>query len=995
MKSVFSAARFFYTTLFFAVLSTFVCAQRGAVLYNRENGLVSNTVNDLVFDQDGFLWLATDHGLTRFDGQRFQNVPFNGEFSEFANERMTTLCYDGKDGLWVGTAGHGIVFIHTRLFAPVQQLGITQKVKDAGGAITDIAIINGNLVVAAAYRGIQVFQLNNQKVLNFKSSNNQRLLQQSTIHAVVIDEVNSEYVWGLATNQLFRLNTNSKEVLVFPFTVASDFSTPTDVSFLNAIQDSKGNFYIGTSSGSLCYFDQYQGIFKLFDPKLAIASPMSDLEWRDERFAYVGFHQQEVQLFDTRTKTFIAYKDEERTVKSPQCIAKKGTRLAIGTSGLGFYLQDEAKIYGTRMAIPTVANYYVPSNGAFTVGVHQGNVWLFQQELFELNQPKRIKKATNSIVFGNYGNDQLIALDNGRLGSISSNGYSETHHSPIKEVVSCIGASDEFLVCSDSKTLIVEANWKSDKVQVKKIPLSAFSGLVKGQLQGLYVHLNHVFLWFSEGLIIVDLTTGRCIPSQPKSFKKLMVNTCVVQQQKVYVGTANQGCFILDIQSLKNLKRYSTQTGLSSNDIREVSIDKTGDLWLRTPLSVECIQGKGGQLNTLEQLNGLESILAITHNAKGHFFWTTNACVYANRLLPIPQKEVPRPYVLKVYSINKPNPIYSQKIFSASENSVHFDFGVLDFSSGQNNVVRFRLKGLDVNWRNGIGQDGVSYFNLPGGDYVFELAIEENGRTTYTRYAISVASPFYAQWWFVVLTLLLVVGGIWLFIRVRLIRIRKTERLKAQFDAELREMEAKALRAQMNPHFLFNSLNSIRLFVMKNEIDTASNYIAKFSKLLRSILNHSRQDFISVFDEIATLKLYLEFERLRFDKGFDFDIAIDGQTVLDCQLPPMLVQPFVENAIWHGLMLRGDDQGVINLTFKREENRLEITVKDNGVGRVKSREIHAKNTLKEGSVGLQITKDRLKGLALKTGKATHLEIIDLYDDDQQALGTLVKLHIEL
>jgi hypothetical protein len=345
--------------------------------------------------------------------------------------------------------------------------------------------------------------------------------------------------------------------------------------------------------------------------------------------------------------------------------------------------------------------------------------------------------------------------------------------------------------------------------------------------------------------------------------------------------------------------------------------------------------------------------------------------------------------------LNNDNSPLNLKTFKASQNSIQFEFGVLDFGVIGENKVQYRLKGLDDTWRPGNNRDEVSYYNLPGGNYRFELKVIVGNRDFISGYSITVYDPFYKTWWFILFVTLFTVSGIWLYVRLRIKRIKTTERMKAQFSADLNEMESKALQAQMNPHFLFNSLNSIRLFILKNDVDSAANYIAKFSKLLRMILNYSRHDMITVYDEIQAMKLYLDFEKLRFDNGFDFDIEIDGQNVLDVQLPPLIVQPFIENAIWHGLMARSDSKGELHISFKIEEKGLHVTVEDNGVGREKAKENNSKRSLKEGSVGLQITKERLKGLSFRTGKRNEFEIVDLYDENNQPKGTLVNLYFEL
>lgn len=250
-------------------------------------------------------------------------------------------------------------------------------------------------------------------------------------------------------------------------------------------------------------------------------------------------------------------------------------------------------------------------------------------------------------------------------------------------------------------------------------------------------------------------------------------------------------------------------------------------------------------------------------------------------------------------------------------------------------------------------------------------------------------------WWlFGIIGVLLAIIG-WLVFRLNISRKAQTEQLKAEYNNQIIELESKALRAQMNPHFLFNSLNSIRLFVLKNEIESASNYIAKFSKLLRMILSNSRQEVITVYDEIQSLRLYLDFERLRFDHGFDFDIQIDGQEVLGCQIPPMLIQPFVENAIWHGLMPRMDDKGYIKISFEKTVEQLKISVLDNGVGRQHAKPNSMQKLVNEGSVGLKLTKERLQSLSLRTQLQNYFEINDLQDEQLNPSGTLITLYFEI
>jgi anti-sigma regulatory factor (Ser/Thr protein kinase) len=377
------------------------------------------------------------------------------------------------------------------------------------------------------------------------------------------------------------------------------------------------------------------------------------------------------------------------------------------------------------------------------------------------------------------------------------------------------------------------------------------------------------------------------------------------------------------------------------------------------------------------------------------YFLQKDSYIVSSLVDKLPVRKVAIPYILQIREMNGVKRFSTNKSkYSYNENNLVFEYGVEDFSNSENKRVNYRLLGLDSNWINGNQKNEALYHNLPSEKYVFQVQVVDGNESKMTSYSFKITKPFWRRWWFITLSLLAISFAIWYYMRTRIRRIQSTEQMKSEFSLQINELESKALRAQMNPHFLFNSLNSIRLFILKNEVDSAADYIAKFSKLLRMILNYSRQDMITVYDEIQSLKLYLEFERLRFDQDFDFDLQIDGQEVLDCQIPPMIIQPFIENAIWHGLMPRTTEGGKIRVSFQKQLSGLYVMVQDNGIGREKAKESNRKRSLKEGSVGLQITKDRLRSLTLRTKRLNEFEIEDLIDENGLGIGTLVTLYFE-
>ena len=249
--------------------------------------------------------------------------------------------------------------------------------------------------------------------------------------------------------------------------------------------------------------------------------------------------------------------------------------------------------------------------------------------------------------------------------------------------------------------------------------------------------------------------------------------------------------------------------------------------------------------------------------------------------------------------------------------------------------------------------------------------------------------------------ILLFLLGVFIF-RSLLLK-RKNERLRMVKDLEIlqlesekkqAELEMQALRAQMNPHFIFNCLSSINRFILKNESKIASNYLTRFSRLMRMVLNNSQKPLISLDDELEMLELYLEMERLRFKNSFDYGITflntVDSDNIF---IPPLLLQPFCENAIWHGLMNK-EGQGRLDIELSMENNILNCEIRDNGVGREKAEELKSKSAEKEKSMGLKITTERLALLNSEKGLHTFYKIEDLEDENGNTTGTKVNLRIK-
>jgi sensor histidine kinase YesM len=222
------------------------------------------------------------------------------------------------------------------------------------------------------------------------------------------------------------------------------------------------------------------------------------------------------------------------------------------------------------------------------------------------------------------------------------------------------------------------------------------------------------------------------------------------------------------------------------------------------------------------------------------------------------------------------------------------------------------------------------------------------------------------------------------------------QQLELNFEQQLAEIQMMALRAQMNPHFIFNCLNSIQLYTTSNDAAKASLYLNRFSQLIRLVLENSRSERVTLANELEALRLYLEMESMRFKDKLGFKIEIDTSLDTDLiEIPPLLLQPYVENAIWHGLMHKQEGGMVQVKVDPMPEDCLRITITDNGIGRAKAAELKSLSATRHKSFGMKVTGERISLINRLYQTHTRVQIHDLTDTAGKPAGTEVVLEIPI
>jgi LytS/YehU family sensor histidine kinase len=331
------------------------------------------------------------------------------------------------------------------------------------------------------------------------------------------------------------------------------------------------------------------------------------------------------------------------------------------------------------------------------------------------------------------------------------------------------------------------------------------------------------------------------------------------------------------------------------------------------------------------------------------------------------------------------------------DNNIHFEYAGISLRSRGEMKYEFRLTGLDSVWKT-TSENFLDYPTLPSGDYKLELrAINKFGvKSNLLTIPFSVEKLLTEETWFRLLMLFALLIALSALILLILRRTKKKEQERNEIRNRIAELEQLALKSQMNPHFIFNCLNSIQQFVLDKDVEGSNRFITGFSRLIRQTLDISAKREITLGEEITYLSTYLELERVRFEGKFNYEVCTgDGINKNDYYIPPMMLQPFAENSIRHGIRYRKDNNGKIVVRFEKSEMELICTIQDNGIGRKEALRLKSIRPIEYQSKGMSLIASRIEYFNRDSGPPISLSVEDLYDEHQNSTGTRVVMRFPL
>lgn len=467
----------------------------------------------------------------------------------------------------------------------------------------------------------------------------------------------------------------------------------------------------------------------------------------------------------------------------------------------------------------------------------------------------------------------------------------------------------------------------------------------------------------------------------------------------VYMGTYNGFSIIHPDLSITNILKGE---GLISSRIETMEVARDGSIWMTNNYSILKYVPATQKIYKIGGRQGLRNvnfvIMSSTQMASGKLaFGAFKGFVIIDPDEIQVESKPLQVFIFLTENMGKEWEILpgTKLTFSYRQQHLRFSFAVNDMMLADQVLYHYRLTSQDESTWSTPSLNSEVDFNLDPGKYIFE--VEAFDGHTWKAYAqpiqFTIRAPWWKQAWFLLLIASVVVFGVWFVFRSRIEKYKR----ELIITRQIAELESKALRAQMNPHFVFNSLNAIQECIVTGKIDEAYTYLSKFSRLLRMVLEHSDMSEVSLQAEMEVLTLYVSLEKLRFKDGmninFEIDEELDTEEIL---IPPMLIQPHIENAIWHGLRDQSGEKLLTIFIHEKIPGYLDVIITDNGIGREKAESIKKSKLGRQThqSKGSQMSGNRMTLLKNRFPE-TSIRIEDLQDEQGRAIGTRVHLVIPM
>ena len=946
------------------------------------DGLLSSTVYCVFQDSKGFIWIATINGVSRYDGKTFENFTADNGLSdnevlkilEDSKGRIWFLTYNGKLSYYLD----GVIYNsnNNKLLRSIEANSNFVHFYEDSKKIIRISTIDN-----------EMFTINGNKVnINIEQKNTSKYL----LNEVHFFENNDDEVFAINGSTCYQIKDNL-------FIIQKLKYYPVDVRAIHFEQKTKTLYFV-SNVGIISMKNGEQTVLKKL-PKDLINKGISNLKIFDSKI-WVSFLGNGIKVYDLIKNTEDSYLPK-KFISS--LIRDKEQNIWISTIGDGIYVLSRKANnfihYTLNNPLTNDAVYSVvkDNQNRIWLGLRNGEFNILDQDKSTVLNPKFVELTYNPIkkLFYNSVLKTVWFISDRQIGQLNDVELPpSTSNLDARKFLISLKSFDfneigEIAIATNSGLYKYQS--KVEKTDFYLANTNEFELLEAGRTFNLTYDENN-YLWFSQlsGLKVLDSKNRLYTFSKKLDGLNDRINHLFSDKNGiVYAATSSKGVGVF--KNYKLVRVITTKDGLNSNNCFK-TFAKDNFLWVITSKGVTQIENPLGDIKAIYYTidNGLltnEVNDILVDN--GNIYLATNKGL--TKIIKTQNQSYPtdlplyfKSIIVKGKSIKNTNKLIE---LPHGDNSIRINYTAINFEEPSNIIYAYKTKDDDA-WIQ-TPNNFLEFVSLEPGNYDLQIRAKNlNGNwSSSIKLSILVSTPYYENPFFIFLAILVLIGLIILSYHEYLkIKKKKDDEILLN-KSKITALEQQALQAMMNPHFIFNVMNSIQYFINTQDKSKANQLLTGFARLIRKNMEIVNKSNITLSEEIDYLKLYLQLENLRFGEKLNYKLTVDDDLETEeIIIPSMIIQPYIENAIWHGIMPK-DVLGNIEVNISQERNLLKIIIKDDGVGIDNSLKMKNDGYI---SRGMSITKERINLINQLSGNEMNIKINQRLEG-----GTIVQIIIPI
>jgi len=988
--------------------------------YTPHNGLPSDFIEKITQDKYGFIWMGTHNGLIRFDGVQFKTYLHNNADSNSLPDNDTrSILADATGKVWI-TSRKGLFYYSyvkdnfIKVAATIDGRPIKWSTCPVLDKQKNFWFFSNAGICRMNYNTLAIKTVKMDGLTDDNFSDNR------------LFKTGAGNIWYTDNHELRLFDTASGSFQIQP--VINDDGILFK-SGIQAVTEEPGNkvwiasffglYLLNTTTHIIQKYPyQYRG---KIDNNVSITSFNYCRQFTGDSILWCSTPYHGLSLFNLHTrkfiKTFLQDNYDESSLGGSSCYTAFTDRNDIvwisHLNGLSKLDWRNQQIKSYRIKEMVDSDLMMPVRKIIPDIKNNNYYWLITWHAGVLYYDKMSRKKSRHYQVSSgktYSSHMLLMLDGlydnkGTLWTGSEIGLS--YYNPNQDKFISVKPS---LPLNPGDTIVLRilgdnhhnlwlgsdnGLWRYNtlKKEFKKYTANntADSSLITSPVYALrFNRQGKLYVGTEHGLFIFDTSTQQITSLVRPTINKIDFNINYVwgidfdRNNNVWVTTRGGGLYMYNPVA-KTYVDYKTGNGLTTDELRDVYVDTLQNVWVSSFDGIFKLDHQTKTFARFTPEDGLDNF----NISQGRWSIIDNK-IYSGSpgaysiINPYTKTSLTNHFPVWITGVKILNravhfsPDSSANItvpVSHNENIIGFEFSAISYTASAKTRYAYMLEGFDKTWVYCGSQRFAGYNNLSGGSYTFKVrAMNAEGfwSNTIASIRIKVFPPFWKTWWFWLLVFFVSAGIVILLVRKRILVIQKELSYKQQqavFKQKLAEAEMMALRAQMNPHFIFNCMNIIDGLVTDNRNTEALDFLQKFSKLIRLVLENSQYQLITVRQDLEALKLYTELEAIRSNHQFIYEFIVEPELLNEhYKIPPLLLQPFVENAIVHGLRHKETGTAKLLVQVKRQENIIDIVISDNGIGREKAALINNENRINHEHLGMKVTGKRIDLLKLANNK---------------------------